>query len=301
MNEDRLLGELGDLARQEGEAEKARFDERWDRLAAGTLTAEEEAELKALADSSPEMREAYEVFRPLGADFQARVVSKINAQRTAEAEEPVPPVPPPPVLPFYRRAARRIEVWVGAAAAAAAALFILVPGPALPPLPLYAFDTLHGNQTVRGSQPGPASGMPVFDPDSPLTFVVRPPHPVTTPVAAKSFLAQGAELLAWQPGKAGAGGTFRFEGRLSRRAARRMEGLGRRRPPGPAPIRERAAGRVARRPDPDQGLAGDLDGPADRSPRLAMTRRPALLLGLAGLLLACDSRSRPAVPVRPGP
>ena len=210
------MGELGDLARQEGEAEKARFDERWDRLAAGTLTPEEEAELKALADSSPEMREAYEAFRPLGADFQARVVSKINAQRTAEAEEPVPPVPPPPVLPFYRRAARRIEVWVGAAAAAAAALFILVPGPALPPLPLYAFDTLHGNQTVRGSQPGPASGMPVFDPDSPLTFVVRPPHPVTTPVAAKSFLAQGAEFLAWQPGKAGAGGTFRFEGRLSR-------------------------------------------------------------------------------------
>jgi hypothetical protein len=202
MNEDRLLGELGDLARQEGEAEKARFDERWDRLAAGTLSPEEEAELKALAESSPEMREAYEAFRPLGADFQARMVSAINAERHR-------------VLPF-RRIVRRIEVWVGAAAAAAASLFFLVRGPALPPLPLYAFDQLNGNQTVRGSQPGPASGMPVFEPDSPLTFVVRPPHPVTTPVAAKSFLAQGAELLAWQPGKAGAGGTFRFEGRLSR-------------------------------------------------------------------------------------
>ena len=32
-----------------------------------------------------------------------------------------------------------------------------------------------------------------------------------------------------------------------------------------------------------------------------MTRRPALLLGLAGLLLACDSRSRPAVPVPQAP
>ena len=69
---DRLLKELGDLARQQDEAERARFDERWDRLAAGTLTAEEEAELKALAEASPEDREAYEAFRPLGADFQAR-------------------------------------------------------------------------------------------------------------------------------------------------------------------------------------------------------------------------------------
>jgi RNA polymerase sigma-70 factor (ECF subfamily) len=53
-------------------------------LAAGTLTAEEDAELRALAVSSPEAREAYEAFRPLGATFQARVVSAINAQRTTE-------------------------------------------------------------------------------------------------------------------------------------------------------------------------------------------------------------------------
>src|SRR5581483_237467 len=82
MNKDQLLGELGGLARQEREAEKARLDERWDRLAAGTLTPEEEAELKALAANSPEARETYEAFRPLGADFQARVVSAINAGRT---------------------------------------------------------------------------------------------------------------------------------------------------------------------------------------------------------------------------
>lgn len=81
--DDLLLKELGDLARHEGEAEGARLDERWDRLAAGTLTAEEEAELKALAASSPEAREAYAAFRPLGADFQARVVSTINAEDTA--------------------------------------------------------------------------------------------------------------------------------------------------------------------------------------------------------------------------
>src|SRR5215218_8487003 len=77
MSEDRLLRELGHLAKEEEGAEKARLDERWDRLAAGTLTADEEAELRALAETSPEAGDAWEAFRPLGPEFQARVVEKI--------------------------------------------------------------------------------------------------------------------------------------------------------------------------------------------------------------------------------
>src|SRR4051812_40067629 len=117
--DDLLLKELGKLARREEEAESARFDERWDRLAAGTLTAEEEAELKAFAESSPEARETYQAFRPLGADFQTLVVSAINAERASEASEAEHREEKPRVLPF-RRVARRIEVWFGAAAAVAA-------------------------------------------------------------------------------------------------------------------------------------------------------------------------------------
>ena len=75
--EDRIVRELGHLAKEEREAERARLDERWDRLAAGTLTPEEGAELRALAESSPEARETYEAFRPLGAKFQARMVNVI--------------------------------------------------------------------------------------------------------------------------------------------------------------------------------------------------------------------------------
>ena len=78
------MRDLGHLAREESEAEKRRLDERWDRLAAGTLSAEEEAELRALAAASPEAARAYEAFRPLGADFQARVVEAIRAQEVAE-------------------------------------------------------------------------------------------------------------------------------------------------------------------------------------------------------------------------
>src|SRR5215218_2805744 len=101
MSEDRLLRELGHRAREEEEAAKARFNERWDRLAAGTLTAEEEAELLALAETFPEDREAYEAFRPLGADFQARVVEAATAEL---------PKPKSTLLPF--RPAARIGGWV---------------------------------------------------------------------------------------------------------------------------------------------------------------------------------------------
>src|SRR5436853_420723 len=157
---DRLLRELGDLARSETKAEEARFDERWDRLAAGTLTAEEDAELKALAESSPETREAYEAFRPLGADFQARVVSAINSERSPKPQ----PLPPPKPLPF--RPARRIEVWAGLAAAVAAGVFFLVRGPAMqaPLTSSYAASLSGGLKSHRGGEPSPPNEKPVLSP-----------------------------------------------------------------------------------------------------------------------------------------
>jgi hypothetical protein len=180
MNKDRLLSELGDLARQEGEAEKARLDERWDRLAAGTLTAEEEAELKALAESSPEARETYEAFRPLGADFQARMVSAINAERAAPAPQPAPPEPPPRILPF-RAAVRRIEVWLGAAAAVVASLFFLVRGPALPLSSGYEASLDGGFKTDRGDEAAPSDTPRGFGPGSPFTLNLRPKQPLKDP------------------------------------------------------------------------------------------------------------------------
>lgn len=189
MNNDRLLGKLGDLARQEGEAEKARLDERWDRLAAGTLTAEEEAELKALAESSPEMREAYEAFRPLDADFQAQVVSAINAARPP-APRPAPPEPRP--FPF-----RRIEVWLGAAAAVAAGVlfFLRVPGPALPPLSSgYEAHLAGGFKSDRGGEAAPANEPRIFGPGALFSLVVSPKQPLKDPgdVRVSAFLSSGA-------------------------------------------------------------------------------------------------------------
>jgi hypothetical protein len=138
MSEDRLLRELGHLAKEEEGAERARLDERWDRLAAGTLTAEEKAELRALAESSPEAREAWEAFRPLGPEFQARVVEKIAKERGGR------------LLPF--RLSKRFVGWATAAAAAAALAVVLLPPSA--PLPDYQIASISGGSSeMRGEQP----------------------------------------------------------------------------------------------------------------------------------------------------
>src|SRR5215218_9705048 len=187
MNEDRLLRELGHLAKEEEGAERARLDERWDRLAAGTLTTEEEAELLALAETSPEAREAWEAFRPLGPEFQARVVEKIAAGRGRLLHFP----------------SVRIGGWVTAAAAAAACLVVLLRSPASMPVPVYSADLSGGVQTVRGDEPAPATGQPVFIPGSMITLVVRPRTPIDGQrLDARGFLSPQtgrADLARWKP------------------------------------------------------------------------------------------------------
>jgi hypothetical protein len=221
--DDRMLHDLGELARQEDQADQARFDERWDRLAAGTLTAEEEAELAALAASSPEGKEAYEAFRPLGADFQAQMVAKLSAELAS-----APPPEPSPVEPVethsgvlvFRRVARRVEVWLGAAAAVAASWFVVVLTKPLPPLPYFSADPLIGNQTSRGSAPGTVGGTPVFSSGSPFPIVLRPQtsSSVHDRLETQVFLAPpGTGEAPWiaVPGfrlDRGTGGTVRLDG-----------------------------------------------------------------------------------------
>ena len=188
MNEDRLLGELGDLARQAEEAEKARWDERWDRLAAGTLTEEEDEELRALAATSIEAREAYKAFRPLGPDFQARVVESIAAELERPAGAAERKEPRPPVLPF--RLAVRIGGWVSAAAAAAAVVVLLRP-PA--PLPAYEITVSGGFSTMRGElTEGPIQG---FAPGDNIQVRLRPSESSRAGrLEARLFLLRGGEL-----------------------------------------------------------------------------------------------------------
>ena len=137
-NEDLLLHKLADLAR---------FDDRWDRLAAGTLSAEESADLRALAESSDEAREAYEAFRPLGPEFHAAVVQRLQASAATPAAK---------VVPFPRRALR-LAGW-GAVAAAAAVLVVLLRPSALPAYSLAEISG--GSRTTRGEATEQATWSP---------------------------------------------------------------------------------------------------------------------------------------------
>ena len=197
--EDLLLSELADLARQDG-ADKARLDERWDRLAAGTLTAEEEAQLRALAESSPEAREAWEAFRPLGPEFQARVVEKIAAELPRERRARL--------LPF--RPAAQIGGWVTAAAAAAAVLVVLLRPSA--PLPEYRIASVTGASEMRGEQPEEPVGE--FAPGEPIKVVLHPEGESSGSLEAQLFLQSGDELRHLETQSETSEGAVKMKGSL---------------------------------------------------------------------------------------
>ncbi len=183
MSNDRWLRELAEVNREQEAEERSRLDERWDRLSGGELSTEEEAELRALAETSEEAREAYEAFRPLGPDFQASVDQAIQEQAR-------PPVPAK-LLTFPSRT--HIAGWGTAVAAAAALLVVFARPPA--PLPHYQMEVL-GVSTLRGEESETAKA-PVFAPGYPFEVVLRPKTAASFRMGeleARCLLIQGEEL-----------------------------------------------------------------------------------------------------------
>ena len=205
MSEDELLRNLGQVAREQAGRERLFLDERWDRLAAGTLSAEEDAELRRLAETSDEARVAYEAFRPLGAAFQGRVVEKIAEQR-AVGEAPVPrrvipapvslhvvpapvprPEPRPEPSPFF---VRRLRTWGTSAAAMAATLAALLFG--APQIPIFTVALAGGARLTRGE----AIEMPTWAPGDPFQAIVSPATAFehVWPLRARTFLLRDGEV-----------------------------------------------------------------------------------------------------------
>ena len=222
MTDDEWLRRLAQVKTEEDEAERARLDERWDRLSAGELSPEEEAALRRLGESSDEAREAYEAFRPLGPEFQAGVVSALLEQRgTPLAEAPEAPAPerakPAPPIPFRR--SRRFGGALVAAAAIAAALILLLVLPGRP-TPIsdygYAAELSGGVQALRGDR----SASRTFPPGSSFELVLRPRTAVAGPVEVRCFLRRGAELRPWPaPAEVTAEGLVRIAGTVGREIA----------------------------------------------------------------------------------
>lgn len=225
MTDDEIwLRELARVAKDEQQAEETRLDERWDRLSAGELSAEEEAALRALAESSEDAREAYEAFRPLGPDFQARVVQALRDQRAA-ASETAPLAPDGPAEPSarvlqFRRRVRRLSGWLAAAAPIAAVLLLMLRGPgALPPLPDYQPHPSGGVQAMRGAP----DDLGTLVPGSSFDLVLTPQTAVSGEVGVRCFLARdarGAGLRPWPVPEAAIqkrpGGAVKIHGTVGR-------------------------------------------------------------------------------------
>lgn len=194
MNNDRWLRELAQVAKDEQQEEQSQLDERWDRLSAGELSPEEEAELQG--------REAYPAFRPLGPEFQARVVQAVQTQQKKAA--------PARVLPFYRRWPP-LKVWVPAAAAAGIALAVMLRSPA-------AFPTYTGIQLASGgtrTMRGPSTERS-FHPGDALQVSLTPETAVREKIEARCCFFSRGEERAFRLATAAISpqGGVRFDGTL---------------------------------------------------------------------------------------
>lgn len=206
MSDDPLLRELTRLAREDQEREDARLGGRWDALTAGRLTPEEEEELRALTETSPEAAAAYEAFRPLGADFRARMAQAARFQLGPRA-----------AAPRATRRRRRLRWSIsGAALAAATLLFLLWPQHGKAPLPSYGLELGGDVHILRSETAEPASERKVFVPGNRLRLVLTPNVAVEGPVAASVFVlgADGVSPLAAPPSAISKEGAVRIEGEV---------------------------------------------------------------------------------------
>lgn len=158
-----LLDQLSQAAREQMLDEQDRLDPRWDRLAAGQLSAEEHDQLLGLADASGEAHEAYQAFKPLGPAFESRVAAAILARQQVEAKErlvaeqaagataPVQLAPPAP-----RRAWYLAGLW-SVLMAVTVAFFVSLPAQ----LPSYVPEKMASISPDRGGI-GLTLGVPVY-------------------------------------------------------------------------------------------------------------------------------------------
>lgn len=209
---DPLLDLLARTAKEMKEDETTREEERWQRWAEGTLDPEEAAALDEAARSSVPARRMAETYRPLGDEFQERVVAALRAQPGGGAEAPDRAAPgrTPAETPPRR-------LWLATAAlvmlAAALSLVFLPSGPP-PPLPAYQVALEGGVHTQRSIDEIPADARR-YAPGSRWELLLRPASPVEGDVAVACFLARDGDPRPWDPPvEISPAGSVRIAGRI---------------------------------------------------------------------------------------
>ena len=210
MKDEELMDALGETARDR------ELDPRWEKLAAGELSDEELAELRADAGEEAAALEA--AFAPLEEDDHADFVSAILGADAQPA--PVASVDPRPKRVPESRGARgrrisRRGFLVGATAiglAAAIALAVWVPQ-STPALPEYAASVHGGARTQRGGDTPEGR----FRADDRVELRLRPSTETAIPVHAAVFRSRrdGASERVSLPIEVAASGAVRMSARAS--------------------------------------------------------------------------------------
>lgn len=181
-SDDQLLKALGQLAREQ-EEEKMRLDPRWEALSHGELDGEGEADLVSLAQSSPQMKAAWEAFRPLDRSFRRSILDHIQG-----------------IFPNRRRPSRPATAAGWALAAAASLTMVLVGSrflsPGQPPIPEYSLEIGGGAAAQRSGQE--PQGIPRLMEGVRLDLVLFPAGPVAGDVVPAVFVQQGGTVRPWR-------------------------------------------------------------------------------------------------------
>ena len=216
MEDKKFLDDLGHWARKEDAAKRRRFDDRWRRLSAGTLSEEEDAVLRAQARESESVRLDYEAFRPLDQEFRDR----LSGEWQSRARE-TPTLAAAHPQPRRRRKWARRRHWLPVAAT-----LILSLGASLiwwqheakqPLLHAYQPEWKGHIQPTRSLDIG--STPPTFPQGGRFLLKLKPDQPIHRRVEHRFFLRKAnGERQIWSPGyfNISTSGTVTIEGQVGK-------------------------------------------------------------------------------------
>lgn len=197
MDDSSKLKELKDIAF------RPEYDEVYEQLALGKLTADEEASLRDSPD--PEVRWLYELFRPLDDSFKRRFQQLIVADA---------PAANPPVVPGVTRledartksSHRKRQIFVASGLSLFAAVVVLVLFFADKEHPATPLAVASLERATPGHSPGDAQ-MGGIEPSRPAAMRLRagicwhvqlkPPPSGRPPAEVRAYFAKGDSVVAW--------------------------------------------------------------------------------------------------------
>jgi hypothetical protein len=178
----------------------------WEDLSLGTLSKEEEALLRALAEESEHDAARLEAHAPLGAAFEERTVDKLAAQLEAQRDVKAK-------AEQQRFLARRSTTYMASGLAVAAAALLLF-WPREDAVPPYTLNVLGSVAEVRGDtdHKGPLRLLP----ESPIEITLTPEVEVSEPLALTVGLVSGERVyIARGQAERAPSGAFRLAGTMA--------------------------------------------------------------------------------------